>query len=278
MKHFSIVFLATILLFFTSCGTASNSTSASSTSPASSMASSSAPAWHASVPSGVELDIEYAFTEIGEDPANIESVEYVGEKSTMLFVRRDYKVSLKRGYSHAKSWRITTQEWNEGEPERELYPREFLITVKFWTDDDMTRINQWSHTGNGELQDESAGDYIPPVVSSSATDSTPGNSKENPILISTEQLVSEINNDITTAGETYNGKWVEISGTITYISESAGMTGYYLYGEKNNSGLKITCWVDGDTTLKIGDSVTIVGAVREISTVNNTEIGLCTIK
>jgi len=44
--------------------------------------------------------------------------------------------------------------------------------------------------------------------------------------------------------------------------------------------LKITCWVEGEESnlLKVGDEVTFIGAVREITIVNNTEIGLCAVK
>ena len=98
--------------------------------------------------------------------------------------------------------------------------------------------------------------------------------------ISVSELVSEINKDKAAAGEKYNGQWIEITGTITYISESAGVTGYYIWGERGASGLNITCWVDkvDDTDLSVGDTVTFIGAMREVSTFNNTEVGLCVIK
>lgn len=110
-------------------------------------------------------DIEKAFTEIGEDPDNIISVEYVQTKTSDLYYRRDYKVVFEKGkakdlltgerkWIHAYEWRITTEEWFEGEPERELYPREYLVTIRFWRDDDATSILQWSHTGNGKLQEQ----------------------------------------------------------------------------------------------------------------------------
>lgn len=110
------------------------------------------------------LEIEQAFVEIGENPEYIISVEYVKDRETDLFIRRDYKVTFDKGefsdlfdwdkkkWNHAVEWRITTEEWNEGEPEREQYPREYLVTIKFWTDDESTNILQWSHTGNGKLQ------------------------------------------------------------------------------------------------------------------------------
>ena len=108
-------------------------------------------------------DIEIAFKEIGENPENIISVEHVKDRKTDLFIRRDYKVCFDKGefstlfsddrpWVNSIEWRITTEEWYEGEPEREQHPREYLVAIKFWFDDDSTNILQWSHNGNGELQ------------------------------------------------------------------------------------------------------------------------------
>ena len=97
-------------------------------------------------------DIEKAFSEIGEDPENIKSIKYDSVKETALFDRRDYKVTFKR----KQFYRITTEEWHEGEPEREQYPREYLVTIKFWMDDKQsTSVNEWTHTGNGKQQNGS---------------------------------------------------------------------------------------------------------------------------
>ena len=122
--------------------------------------------WEASLNTPeVADDIKAAFREIGEKPEYIVSIEHVKDRETALFVRRDYKVTFDKGdlidlfdeddrkWNNAIEWRITTEEWNEGEPEREQYPREYLVTIKFWTDDDSTNILQWSHTGNGQLQE-----------------------------------------------------------------------------------------------------------------------------
>ena len=122
--------------------------------------------WEASLNTPeVADDIKAAFREIGEKPEYIVSIEHVKDRETDLFVRRDYKVTFDKGdlidlfdeddrkWNNAIEWRITTEEWNEGEPEREQYPREYLVTIKFWTDDDSTNILQWSHTGNGQLQE-----------------------------------------------------------------------------------------------------------------------------
>ena len=51
------------------------------------------------------------------------------------------------------SYLITTEGWNEDEPERGQYPEEYLGTIKFWDGEDIpTNMNQWMHTGGGELQ------------------------------------------------------------------------------------------------------------------------------
>lgn len=114
--------------------------------------------WEGVVSEEVAGDIVAAFTEIGEDPAEIESIEYDSIRETALFDRRDYKVTFRmdslkdKGWVHSRFYRLTTEEWHEGEPEREQYPREYLVTIKFWRDDNNTNVLQWSHTGNGELQ------------------------------------------------------------------------------------------------------------------------------
>ena len=108
-------------------------------------------------------------------------------------------------------------------------------------------------------------------------DKVDGESSSYPIVITTEQLVSEINANIDAAKEKYNGKWVKISGKVTFISQSAGMTGYYLYGKRGSEGLKITCWVDNQyaASLSVGVTVTFVGQMREVTIMNNTEIADC---
>ena len=55
---------------------------------------------------------------------------------------------------------------------------------------------------------------------------------------------------------------------------------YFGYGEKGGSGLRIVCWVN-EKVLKpfdyTGETHTFIGQVREITTVNATEIGDCEI-
>lgn len=120
--------------------------------------------WKNQFPDELVAEIESAFIEIGEKPEHIICVEYVDVRETDLFDRRDYYVEFAKGeledvfdydertWIHAPEYRITTEEWHEGEPEREQYPREYLVSIKFWDSNDATNILQWSHTGNGKLQ------------------------------------------------------------------------------------------------------------------------------
>lgn len=116
--------------------------------------------WRDDYTADLVAEIEAAFSDIGEKPENIISVEYVDtHTSGYVFERKCYKVEFKHslgnpGWKHAREYRIMTQNYFEGEPEKEQYPDEFLITIKFWAGDDGhgTNINQWSWTGGGELQ------------------------------------------------------------------------------------------------------------------------------
>lgn len=122
--------------------------------------------WKEQFSAELVAEIESAFIEIGEKPEHIVCVEYVDVRETDLFDRRDYYVEFAKGkledvfdyeertWIHSPSYRITTEEWHEGEPEREQYPREYLVTIKFWNSDNATNILQWSHTGNGKLQEQ----------------------------------------------------------------------------------------------------------------------------
>lgn len=109
-------------------------------------------------------------------------------------------------------------------------------------------------------------------------DKIDGESEKYPLVITVEQLVDEINADISSAREKYNGKWVQVTGTIGYISDGGGMYGYYLYGKQGEDGLKITCWIEGDIKhATVGATKTFLGIMREITLVNNTEIAKCKI-
>lgn len=241
-------------------------------------AESNSTSWKNDLPIDLVKDINYAFSEIGENTDNIQSIEYIDSRETELFSMKDYKVTFSMKYEHYRWYRITTREWNTGEPERSEYPREYLATIKFWSDDNDTNINQWTQTGNGKLQDPSAGEYVI-TVSSNNLSSDEVESSNTPLFeITAEELANEINSNIEQAKEKYNGKLIQISGTVTFISDGGGMYGYYLYGARGEDGLKITCWVESNSNnLHVGDSVTFIGTLREVTTFNNTEIGNCSI-
>jgi Ca2+/Na+ antiporter len=110
----------------------------------------------------------------------------------------------------------------------------------------------------------------------------PGNRSKYPIIVTVEEFVDEINADIESAKDKYNGKWVEITGRVTDYSRynSSSLSGYYLYGEYGDEGLRIVCWQNKGAELqftKVGCMCTCTGLVREITTANATEIGDCRI-
>lgn len=107
-----------------------------------------------------------------------------------------------------------------------------------------------------------------------------GEDKSNPYVLTADELVDEINEDIKAAKKKYNGKWVQITGEITGTSTSGFGYGYYLYGQSTTTGyrgLRIMCWCDDlpYSKTKIGDKHTFIGQVLEITTVNATEIVDC---
>lgn len=109
-----------------------------------------------------------------------------------------------------------------------------------------------------------------------------GSAKENPFVLTADELAAEINADIDAAKAKYNGKWVKITGTVTDYSRYSAddLSGYYLYGNYGVEGLRIVCWQNKGAwkqNEKIGDVCTCVGQVREITTFNATEIGDCEI-
>lgn len=116
--------------------------------------------WRANLSSELVAEIESAFAEIGENPDNIVNVEYVDtHTSGYVFEQKCYKVEFawslfNPGYEHSRYYRIVTQNYYDGEPEKAQYPNEFLCTIKYWVGDEghNTNVNQWSWTGNGEKQ------------------------------------------------------------------------------------------------------------------------------
>lgn len=107
-----------------------------------------------------------------------------------------------------------------------------------------------------------------------------GSSRSNPIVVTASQFANEIKSNTDTTKTKYNGKWVQISGKVLSAHNVAGMTSFYLYGEKGGSGLKVVCWVNKEVLKPFdykGETHTFIGQVREVSTVNSTEIGNCEI-
>ena len=108
----------------------------------------------------------------------------------------------------------------------------------------------------------------------------PGSSRSTPIVVTASQLANEINSNTDTAKTKYNGKWVQITGKVLSAHNVAGMTSFYLHGEKGGSGLKVVCWVNEEVLKPFdyrGETHAFIGQVREVSAVNSTEIGNCEI-
>lgn len=110
----------------------------------------------------------------------------------------------------------------------------------------------------------------------------PGDSKDNPIVVTVEEFVNEINNDVDAAKLKYNEKWIKITGQVTDYSRynSDSLSGFYLYGNYGDDKLKVVCWQNKGELKpfeKVGDTCTCTGIVREVTTVNATEIGDCVI-
>ncbi len=106
-----------------------------------------------------------------------------------------------------------------------------------------------------------------------------GSSRSNPIKVTVEQLVYEININQDAAKAKYNGQYVEITGQVLEASNVAGMTRFCFYGRTGEPGLRIVCWVNKElnTYGYQGGILTLRGCVREVTTVNATEIGSCEI-
>jgi len=113
-----------------------------------------------------------------------------------------------------------------------------------------------------------------------APETEPGDSRTNPIVVTVSQFANEINSNTDTTKTKYNGKWVQITGKVLSAHNVAGMTSFYLHGEKGGSGLRIVCWVNKEVLKPFdyrGETHTFIGQVREVSTANSTEIGNCEI-
>ncbi len=117
------------------------------------------------------------------------------------------------------------------------------------------------------------------IQDSTSNISQPGVIKSNPIIVTVDEFAKEINTNISKAKEKYNGKYIKITGNITQIVDGGIMTGYYIYGKRGDSGLRVICWQDGDQQKGViqGKSYTFLGKIQEITKVNATEISECTI-
>lgn len=108
----------------------------------------------------------------------------------------------------------------------------------------------------------------------------PGSSRSNPLVVTVSQFAKEINSNTDAAKMKYNGKWVRVTGKVLSAHNVAGMTNFYLYGKKGDSGLKIVCWINEEVLKPFdyrGETHAFIGQVREVSTVNSTEISDCEI-
>ena len=145
------------------------------------------------------------------------------------------------------------------------------------TSESTEQVNALTVESSGDREDDQK--EIPNETISFAI----GDSKENPIIITADELADEINTKIDDAKEKYNGKWIKITGTITDTSIYQGdIFGYYVYGKKATTGytgVRILCWCDGGpySGSVLGDTQTFIGQVFEITTVNATEIVDCEI-
>ena len=138
-------------------------------------------------------------------------------------------------------------------------------------------------TTNGSITDAIGNDTIitfdEEIQDSSLNISHPGVIKSNPIVVSVDDIAHDINADIDAAKERYNEKYVKITGRINQIVDGGNMTGYYIYGKRGDDGLRIVCWQNGDPQKGVteGKTFTFLGKMREVTTVNVTEIAECVI-
>lgn len=85
----------------------------------------------------VEIGIEHKLKEITLDTT----------RETDLFITRIYRLDT----SVYKYW-IWTQEWKDGEPEKEEHPTEYLSAIKNWSPDGHMGTNLWAEDGSGSEQ------------------------------------------------------------------------------------------------------------------------------
>lgn len=87
-----------------------------------------------------------------------------------------------------------------------------------------------------------------------------GTSSDSPLDMDVKKFYQAICNG---KFDDYDGRYVQLTGKVTYISSYSDMIGYYLYGKK---GQGVCCWVYSFQTKEqlanVGDTVTFVGKVQ----------------
>lgn len=161
----------------------------------------------------------------------------------------------------------------------ELHSKEYLDNKQV-IEENTPKIQEETPSTNSEENAENSANISDEEIENESSSIVDGSSRSNPIIVTTSQFVNEINSNIDNAKERYNGKWIQITGEVNSVHNVAGMTSFYLYGEKGGSGLKIVSWVNKEELKPFdykGETHTFLGQVREVSTVNSTEIGNCEI-
>lgn len=159
------------------------------------------------------------------------------------------------------------------------YGDDFYVTDSLKYDEEGRLIRDIYSFRTGELAEAKSEEAIADAEKEKEEElKIPGNSSPYPIVVTMDDFVSEIKQDKFAAGLKYDDKWIQITGTVSAIVDGGDMYGYYIYGGRYDEGLKIICWVYGDEKVaSIADTVTFKGLVREITTVNVTEITYCTV-
>ena len=109
----------------------------------------------------------------------------------------------------------------------------------------------------------------------------PGESRENPLVLTVDEFVNEIKLNVSAASDKYSGKWIKITGRVTDYSRynSSSLSGYYLYGKYAQEGVRVVCWQNKHADqqfLMVGRTCVCIGKVSEIST-STTELVNCQI-
>lgn len=99
-----------------------------------------------------------------------------------------------------------------------------------------------------------------------------GMTSTTPYEISAPNLYNEILNG---KFSDYNGKYLAVSGNVTYISDYGDLKGYYLHG---TIGQGVVCWVDdAELIANTGASVVFIGKVQNEG-IDHVELTECTLQ